>query len=50
LNRSLDVITRFGVRQESWLDETGDRGAEPKFTAETGKRILALLDQPAVGR
>ena len=28
------------------LDETGDRGAEPKYTAETGKRILALLDQP----
>ena len=30
----------------SRVDETGDRGAEPKYTAETGKRILALLDQP----
>ena len=28
------------------FDETGDRGAEPKYTAETGKSILALLDQP----
>jgi hypothetical protein len=28
------------------LDETGERGAEPKYTAETGKRILALLDRP----
>ena len=27
-------------------DQTGDRGAEPKNTAATGKRILALLDQP----
>ena len=27
------------------LDETGDRGAEPKYTAETNKRILTLLDQ-----
>jgi hypothetical protein len=27
------------------LDETGDRGAEPKYTTETNKRILAVLDQ-----
>jgi transposase len=28
------------------LSETGDRGAEPKYGPEHGKRILALLDQP----
>ena len=28
------------------LDETGNRGAEPKYTAETDKRILAVLDGP----
>src|SRR4029077_2785126 len=27
------------------LDETGERGAEPKYTTATNKRILALLDQ-----
>jgi hypothetical protein len=32
------------------LDETGNRGAEPKYTAQTGKRILALLDQPPPAR
>jgi Homeodomain-like domain len=26
------------------LDETGERGAEPKYTAQTDKRILAVLD------
>ena len=28
------------------LDETGNRGAEPKYGPGTGQRILALLDQP----
>src|ERR1700751_1119951 len=28
------------------LAGAGDRGAEPKYIAATGKRILALLDQP----
>ena len=37
---------RYAKRRLAGLDETGDRGAEPKYTAETGKRILALLDQP----
>ena len=27
-------------------EETGERGAEPKYTAETDKRILAMLDRP----
>src|SRR6266852_4435108 len=37
---------RFGERRFDGLDETGDRGAEPKYTAETDQRILAMLDQP----
>ena len=37
---------RYAEKRLGGLDETGDRGAEPKYTAETGKRILALLDQP----
>ncbi len=37
---------RYADRRLAGLDETGERGAEPKYTAETGKRILALLDQP----
>src|SRR5450631_1978101 len=37
---------RYAEKRFGGLDETGDRGAEPKYTAETGKRILALLDQP----
>jgi hypothetical protein len=32
--------------QTTGATSTGDRGAEPKYTAETGKRILALLDRP----
>src|SRR3981081_3590507 len=28
------------------LSETGNRGAAPKYTATTGKRILAVLDTP----
>jgi hypothetical protein len=36
---------RYAEERLAGLDETGDRGAEPKYTAETNKRILALLDQ-----
>src|SRR3954462_2034985 len=36
---------RYAEKRLAGLDETGDRGAEPKYTAATGKRILALLDQ-----
>src|SRR5258708_30393840 len=37
---------RYAERRLAGLDETGERGAEPKYTSQTGKRILALLDQP----
>src|SRR5882672_2490846 len=37
---------RYGESRFDGLDETGDRGAEPKYTAETDQRILAMLDQP----
>src|SRR6201997_2249509 len=37
---------RYAEKRRAGLDETGDRGAEPKYTAETNKRILALLDRP----
>ena len=37
---------RYAGKRLAGLDETGDRGAEPKYTAETGRRILALLDLP----
>jgi transposase len=37
---------RYAERRLAGLDETGDRGAEPKYTAETGQRILAALDAP----
>jgi transposase len=38
---------RYSERRLSGLDETGNRGNEPKYTAGTGKRILAVLDRPA---
>src|SRR6476659_9068265 len=37
---------RYAERRLAGRDETGNRGAEPKYTAQTGKRILALLDRP----
>ena len=37
---------RYARARLAGLDETGDRGAEPKYTAETNKRILAVLDRP----
>lgn len=36
---------RYAERRLGGLDETGDRGAEPNYTAATDKRILRLLDQ-----
>ena len=37
---------RYAEKRLAGLDETGERGAEPKYTAETKyKRILALLDE-----
>ena len=35
---------RFAEKRFAGLDETGDRGAEPKYTGETNRRILAVLD------
>jgi transposase len=37
---------RYAERRLAGLDETGNRGAEPKYTQAADKRILALLDQP----
>jgi transposase len=37
---------RYAARRRAGLDESGDRGAEPKYTAATGQRILAVLDGP----
>ena len=37
---------RYAQRRRAGLDETGERGAEPKYTPQTDNRILALLDQP----
>src|SRR5712671_6069908 len=54
IGRAVDCTTgtaskwrvRYAEQRLAGLDETGDRGAEPKYTAATGKRILTLLDQP----
>jgi transposase len=35
---------RYAAFRRAGLDETGERGAEPKYTAETGRRILGVLD------
>src|ERR1700693_2530819 len=37
---------RYARKRLAGLDETGERGAKPKYTTETNKRILALLDLP----
>jgi len=37
---------RYAEKRLAGLDETGERGAEPKYTAETNKRILKALDGP----
>jgi hypothetical protein len=36
---------RYAEKRLAGLDETDERGAEPKYTTATNKRILALLDQ-----
>jgi transposase len=38
---------RYADKRLAGLDESGERGAEPKYGAATDKRILALLDKPA---
>jgi transposase len=35
---------RYAAHRLAGLEETGNRGAEAKYTAETGRRILAVLD------
>src|SRR5271163_1160124 len=35
---------RYAEQRLAGLDETGERGAEPKYTAETNRRILKVLD------
>lgn len=37
---------RYAAARFAGLSETGNRGAAPKYTAATGKRILAVLDTP----
>lgn len=37
---------RYAEKRRAGLDETGNRGNDPKYTAETDKRILAVLGQP----
>lgn len=37
---------RYAAHRLAGLDETGNRGAEPKYTAETDRRILTVLDGP----
>lgn len=37
---------RYAAHRLTGLAETGKRGAEPKYSAETGRRILATLDGP----
>jgi transposase len=37
---------RYAQRRLAGLDETGNRGNDPKYTARTDKRILAVLDGP----
>jgi transposase len=36
---------RYAADRLAGLDETGNRGAAPKYTAKTDKRILAVLDR-----
>jgi transposase len=37
---------RYAKKRLAGLDEAGERGADPKYTAETDKRILSVLDGP----
>lgn len=36
---------RYALHRMAGLSETGDRGAEPRYGPEHGRRILAMLDQ-----
>jgi len=36
---------RYACQRMAGLSETGDRGAEPRYGPEDGRRILAMLDQ-----
>ena len=36
---------RYASRRMAGLSETGDRGAQPKYGPEHGRRILAMLDE-----
>jgi len=36
---------RYAAKRIAGLDDTGERGAEPKYGPEHNARILALLDQ-----
>jgi transposase len=36
---------RYATHRMAGLSETGDRGAEPRYGPEHGRRILAMLDQ-----
>jgi hypothetical protein len=40
------VRVRYAERRRPGLDETGERGNEPKYTDATDKRLLAVLDRP----
>src|SRR6202167_4625308 len=37
---------RYAERRLAGLDETGERGNDPKYTEADDQRILAALDQP----
>jgi transposase len=37
---------RYAERRFGGLDETGERGSDPKYTEADDQRILAALDQP----
>ena len=37
---------RYAEQRLAGLDETGERGPAPKYTPETDRRILAVLDDP----
>ena len=41
----VEVAGAYVAKRLAGLDETGQRGAEPKYTTATNKRILTLLDQ-----
>src|SRR5262245_39736295 len=41
---------RYAEKRLAGLDESGDRGAEPKYGPETDRRILAFFGSVAAGR